>query len=336
MEGCQHNTMDVEYYGPNPQMGIWYLGALRACEEMARYLGEDDFARTCRGLFERGRQWIDTNLFNDEYYEHQVWPPESDAAIAPGLRHESMGSRDLVNPHLQLGAGCLVDQLVGQYTAHVCGLGYLVDQHNVETTLRSLMKYNYKETLFGHFNHMRTYALNDEAALLMATYPRGRRPARPFPYFNEVMTGFEYAAAVHMLYEGQVDDGLKCISAIRARYDGLRRNPFDEAECGHHYARAMASWAAVLALTGFRYSGVEQAMTFGSVNAPSTVFWSNGSAWGTCKRTPKDGGTTVEIEVLHGSLGLRRLALDGVGVLDLESPIRLGAGENRILEVPRA
>ena len=33
MEGVQHNTMDVEYYGPNPQMTIWYLGALRAMEE---------------------------------------------------------------------------------------------------------------------------------------------------------------------------------------------------------------------------------------------------------------------------------------------------------------
>ena len=333
MEGCQHNTMDVEYYGPNPQMGIWYLGALRACEEMARYLGEQEFAQTCSRLFERGRDWIDTNLFNGEYYEHQIWPPASEEAIAPGLRHESMGSRDLVDPHLQLGAGCLVDQLVGQYTAHVCGLGYLVDQRHVETTLRSLMKYNYKDTLFGHFNHLRTFALNDEAALLMATYPRGRRPARPFPYFNEVMTGFEYAAAVHMLYEGQVNEGLKCIGSIRARYDGLRRNPFDEAECGHHYARAMASWAAVLALTGFHYSGVTQTLTFGGVDATSHVFWSNGSAWGTCKRTPTDGTMAVELKVLHGSLDLRRLAIDGTGMLELEQPLRLNAGDLKVFEV---
>ena len=71
------------------------------------------------------------------------------------------------------------------------------------------------------------------------------------------MTGFEYTAAVGMLYEGQTR-GLKCIAAIRDRYDGRKRNPFDEAECGHHYARAMATWAAVLALTGFRYSGVDK------------------------------------------------------------------------------
>jgi hypothetical protein len=50
---------------------------------------------------------------------------------------------------------------------------------------------------------------------------------------------------------------LEIIMAIRARYDGLKRNPFNEAECGHHYARAMASWAAILALSGFEYSAVE-------------------------------------------------------------------------------
>jgi non-lysosomal glucosylceramidase len=30
MEGAQHNTYDVEFYGPNPQCGIYYLAGLRA------------------------------------------------------------------------------------------------------------------------------------------------------------------------------------------------------------------------------------------------------------------------------------------------------------------
>ena len=76
---------------------------------------------------------------------------------------------------------------------------------------------------------MRSYALGDEAALLMASYPHGR-PANPFPYFTEVMTGFEYAAAIGMLYEGQTAAGLRCIQNIRDRYDGRKRSPFDEAE----------------------------------------------------------------------------------------------------------
>ena len=327
MEGCQHNTMDVEYYGPNPQMGIWYLGALRAGEEMAWHLGDIDFADTCRDLFARGSRWIESHLFNGEYYEHQIRPPSSDAAIAPGLRHASMGARDLSDPELQLGAGCLVDQLVGQFVAHVCGLGYLLKPEQVQTTLRSIMRYNFRDNLFGHFNHLRSFALADESALLMASYPRGRRPKRPFPYFNEVMTGFEYTAAIGMLYEDQRDEGLRCIEAIRARYDGRRRSPFNEAECGHHYARAMASWAAVLALSGFHYSAPAQHMTF-AADAFAQVFWSNGSAWGTCHQGRTERDHVVTVEVLHGSLPLRRLTLMGAGDTVLDQPRTIKEGES--------
>ena len=327
MEGCQHNTMDVEYYGPNPQMGTWYLGALRAGEEIARHLGEEDFAGECRRLFESGRRWIDEHLFNGEYYEHEIRPPAGPAAIAKGLR-SSMGTHDLAEPDLQLGAGCLVDQLVGQYMAHVCGLGYLLKPAHIRKTLRSILRHNFRRGFGGHFNHNRSFVLNDEEGLLMATYPRGRRPRQPFPYETEVMTGFEYTAAVGMLQEGQIDAGLRCIRAIRARYDGRKRNPFDEAECGHHYARAMASWAAVLALTGFRYSAVEQALQFAATDGASTFFWSTGRAWGTFSQRPGRRGIRCELRVLHGRLPLRGLTLPGAGSIEFDRPrtIRPGRG----------
>ncbi|MHC5034132.1 MAG: GH116 family glycosyl-hydrolase [Planctomycetota bacterium] len=333
MEGCQHNTMDVEYLGPNPQMGVWYLGALRAAEEMARYVGEDDFATQCRDLFQQGSAWLDANLFNGEYYEHEIRPARP-KDIAKGLSHQRLCGRRPVRPDFQLGAGCLVDQLVGQCMAHVCGLGYLLKRRNVRTTLRSIMEHNFKKDLYGHFNHMRSFALNDEAALLMSTYPRGRRPERPFPYFTEVMTGFEYTAAVHMLYEGQIANGLKCIRAVRARYDGRKRSPFNEAECGHHYARAMASWAAVLALTGFHYSGVDCSIEFAATRAASTVFWSNGYAWGTCRQKPAKGGVEVELKVLYGSLRLKRLTIAGVGSLKLARPRTVRRGRAARFLVP--
>ncbi|HUS91742.1 MAG TPA: GH116 family glycosyl-hydrolase [Phycisphaerae bacterium] len=327
MEGCQHNTMDVEYYGPNPQMGLWYLGALRACEEMARHLGEDDFAATCRGLFERGRRWLDEHLFNGEYYEHEVRPPAGPDAIAPGLRTH-MGAKDLAAPELQLGPGCLVDQLVGQFMAHVCGLGHLVRPDHVRKTLASICRHNLRRGFFEHFNHNRSFVMNDEAGLLMATYPRGRRPTQPFPYETEVMTGFEYAAAVGMLQEGMIDRGLECIRAIRDRYDGRKRNPFDEAECGHHYARAMASWAAVLTLTGFRFSGVEGAMEFAATAGPGRFFWSTGRAWGTFTQRPTRRGVRAELTVLHGTLHLRRLTLAGAGTVEFPRPRAVGAGRS--------
>ena len=332
MEGCQHNTMDVEYYGPNPQMEGWYLGALRACEEMARYLGEANFAATCRDLFERGRAWTDAHLFNGEYYEHEVRPPASDDSVAQGLR-VGMGAANLTEPAFQLGAGCLVDQLVGQFMAHVCGLGYLLDPRHVQTTLRSILKHNWRSNFHGHFNNMRSFVLGDESALLMGTYPKGRRPKQPFPYTTEVMTGFEYTAAIGMLYEGQTKNGLKCISAIRDRYDGRKRSPFDEAECGHHYARAMASWAALLALTGFHYSGVTQTMTFAASDTPVTWFWSNGSAWGTCAQMPGKDGIAVEVAVLFGALKLKTLALAGAGEVVLKASRTLTAGKKLTLRV---
>jgi len=312
MEGCQHNTMDVEYFGPNPEMETWYLGALRAAEEMARAVGEEAFAAECRGLFERGRAWTDAYLFNGEYYEHEVQPVKDAAQVHPGLL-VGMGARDLRKPDFQLGPGCLLDQLVGQYMAHVCGLGYLLDEAKVKTTLRSIRKYNRLEDFHGHFNCMRTYVLGDERALLVASYPR-ERPAHPFPYFSEAWTGLEYTAAAGMIYEGQVEEGLEVIRDVRARYDGRKRNPFNEPECGHHYARAMASWAAVPALSGFHFSGVEQRMRMAA--REGRWFWSNGYAWGICQVRRTGEEWAVSLEVLGGEVALMGFTLAGAGEAD--------------------
>ncbi len=311
--------MDVEYYGPNPQMGTWYLAALRATEEMARYRGEQEFADRCRHLFESGRDYLDSTLFNGDYYEHHIQPPRNAEAIAAGLRAPGLGPVNLDEPELQLGAACLVDQLVGQYLAQVCGLGSMVAPDNARTTLESIYRYNFKEDLHGHFNHLRTFALADEPAVLMATYPRGRRPERPFPYCNEVMTGFEYTAAVGMMYEGLTAQGVRIVEAIRSRYDGERRSPFDEAECGHHYARAMASWAAILALTGFHYSAVSREMTVAAAAVPTRWFFSTGNGWGTITQEPAGETTRVDIDVLGGSVDLAVLTLTGYGSSPVET-----------------
>ena len=313
MEGSQHNTMDVEYYGPNPQMGFWYLGALRATEEMASYLGEKDFAKTCKALYENGSAWMDENLFNGEYYIQQIVPPMHLDSIADGLIRVK---RRLVadDPQYQLGEGCLVDQLVGQVMAHILDLGYLANKDNILKTNKSILKYNYRESLMKHPNFMRSYAYGNESALLMADYP-GERPKQPFPYFTEVMTGFEHTAAVEMLYEGLTEEGLKTIQDIRNRYDGRKRNPFDEAEYGHHYARSMMAWGGVLATSGFHYSGVEKSMRFTS--RPGTYFWSNGHSWGTCEVKDKAAALTV----LFGEVELDSFSLEGVGTQNLKGKL---------------
>jgi uncharacterized protein (DUF608 family) len=295
MEGSQHNTMDVNYFGPNPQMGFWYMGALRAAEQMALAMKDRDFAKKCRTLFEQGSSWMDEHLFNGEYYEHKITDPNT-------FEYLDLQNPDVEIPRFQLGPGCLVDQLVGQYMAHICGLGYLGKRENIRTTLASIMKYNYVEDFSRHFNNMRSYVLGNESGLLMASWPKGRLEV-PFPYFAEVMTGFEYSAAAGMIYEGMEADALKCIRAIRDRHDGARRNPFSEPECGHHYARSMASWATLIALSGFHYSGIDRVMTLTS--RPGTYFWSNGYAWGACR---VEAGS-VELQVLKGALSLNTFRL---------------------------
>jgi uncharacterized protein (DUF608 family) len=308
MEGSQHNTMDVEYFGPNPQMGFWYLGALRASEEMANYLGDNTFAKTCKNLYSQGSKWMDDNLFNGEYYEQHIQPPMSANNVAPSLIGATSGknSIDLTSPDFQLGKGVLVDQLVGQVFSHIVGLGYLGKEENIKKTMHSIMKYNYVEDMASHANFHRSYALGDESALLMAAYPN-IRPKKPFPYFTEVMTGFEYTAAIGMLQEGQTEDGLLCIRNIRDRYDGKKRSPFDEAEAGHHYARSMMAWAGILATTGFHYSAVEKSITFTAT--PGTYFWSNGYSYGNCVVKNK----VAELTVIYGELELKHFTLKGVG-----------------------
>ena len=255
------------------------------------------FAKKCRDLFEKGSEWTDANLFNGEYYEHKITDPNTFEFI-------DIDDPSAKIPDYQLGRGCLVDQLVGQYMAHICGLGYLGNPDNIKTTLKSVMKYNFVRNVGTYFNNTRAFAMGDESALLMASWPHGRLEV-PFPYFRECMTGFEYSTAVGMLYEGLMDDGLECIKAVRDRYDGAKRNPFNEPECGWHYARSMASWAAIIALSDFHYSGVNKTMSFTSV--PGRYFWSNGYAYGTCEVSEN----SVKLEVLKGSLDLETLRLAG-------------------------
>jgi len=308
-EGVQHNTYDVEFYGPNPLCGIWYLGALRAGEEMARAVGDPDSAREYRRLFENGRKWFDTNLFNGEYYIQKVVGREADR-IPAALRIGS-GAANPAAPDYQMGEACLVDQLLGQYMAHVVGLGYLLDEGHVRQTLKSIFRYNYRANLSEHESVQRTYALNDEGGVLVATYPLGKRPEIPFPYFGEVWTGLEYQLAAHLIFEGMLKEGLTVVETARRRYDGERRNPWDEEECGHHYARPMASWAVLLAASGFRYSAVERVLSLmPPVRRQSfRSFWSIPAGWGSFAHSLSVRNQRAEVEVVEGAMPVARLVL---------------------------
>jgi hypothetical protein len=226
-----------------------------------------------------------------------------------------MGAANPEKPDYQMGEACLLDQLLGQYMAHVAGLGYLLDEEHVHKALKSVLHYNYIPDLSEHECVQRTYALNDEGGVLVASYPRGKRPEIPFPYFAETWTGEEYQFAAHLAFEGMTAEAQAVVESARLRHDGERRNPWNEPECGYHYARAMSAWALIIALSGFHYSGVDRRLTLTPrVRAENfRCFWSVPSGWGRFSQTMTPTSHAVEVEALEGSMAVARLAFAGNG-----------------------
>ncbi|HSF14736.1 MAG TPA: GH116 family glycosyl-hydrolase [Vicinamibacteria bacterium] len=292
MEGVQHNTYDIEFRGPNPMMGAIYLTALRCASVMARAVGDESAATRYRDLEQNGRRLLDEETWNGEFYVQAF----------ERAREEKY----------QVGAGCLSDQMLGQWMAHVVGMGYVLPEEHVRSAIRSVHRYNFKETLHDHSNPQRIFALGDEAGLLLCTWPRGSRPLLPFVYSDEVWTGIEYQVAAHLIYEGMVDEGLRIVRAVRSRYDGERRNPWNEVECGNHYARALASWSLLLALSGFRYSGPERAIAFSPKieQRRFVTFWSAGPGWGIYEQERSQTAIDACLRYLYGdSLTLEQVSI---------------------------
>lgn len=283
MEGIQHNTYDIEFHGPNPMMGAIYLAALRAAEQMALAVPDGEAAETCRKLYESGRERLNRETWNGEFYI-QVF----DRAV---------------EEKYQLGEGCLSDQLLGQWMAHVVDLGHVLPPGRVKSAIGAVYKYNFRQTLASHYNPQRIYALNDEAGLLLCSWPNGNRPKLPFVYSDEVWTGIEYQVAAHLIYEGYVNEALNIVRGVRNRYDGERRNPWNEVECGHHYARAMASWSLLLALSGFHYSGPDKRIAFNPATNERefACFWSAGPGWGVYRQELSSSRCEAEIRMLYGT-----------------------------------
>lgn len=293
IEGEQHNTYDIEFYGPNSFTSSFYLGALLAGAKMAEAMAEKEKAQEYQGLLAKGVAKFDELLWNGEYYIQKY--------------------DQVMEKKYQYGEGCLADQLLGQWLAMVAGLGRFLPQEKIEKALLSIYKYNFLPDFSELSNCQRTYALQDEKGLLLCSWPRGGRPPLPFVYSDEVWTGIEYQVASHLIYEGQIEAGLSIVKAVRDRYDGRRRNPWDEVECGHHYARAMSSWALLLALTGFTYSGVEQKIGFAPLiyQEEFRTFWSSGAAWGNYEqKLIHEKQLVAELYLAQGELNLKEFSLE--------------------------
>ncbi|MGD0538107.1 MAG: GH116 family glycosyl-hydrolase [Verrucomicrobiota bacterium] len=296
VDGPQHNTLDADWFGHVAWLSGLYLAALRAGEEMATEMGDTAFARQCRDLWDRGRHTFDRELFNGEYY-YQLGDP---------AHAKTVGSYD----------GCEIDQVFGQSWAWQVGLGRILDEAQVKTALRSLWRCNFTPDV-GPYRAAnkpgRWYAMPGEAGLLMCSWPRGdaKRVSEGFDfYFNECMNGFEYQVAWHMIAEGMVQEGLAINRSVHDRYHAAKRNPWNEVECGDHYARSMASYGVFLAACGYEYHGPKGHLGFAPRLTPEDFrcAFTTAEGWGAFHQKLGTQGGQFDIQLKWGRLRLRTLS----------------------------
>ena len=242
-----HNTYDIEFWGADIMCTSFYLGALKAGAAMADHFGESELSARWLGIYEKGKAYAETELYNGEYFIQKVQWKGIKATLH--TKHEPASTRELLEvegPKYQYGIGCLSDGILGAWLSRIAGLGDILDPEKITSHLMSIYKYNLKASLADHSNPQRPgYAVGDEGGLLLCSWPDGGKPSLPFVYSDEVWTGIEHQVASHLMLMGKVDEALEIEKICRARYDGKSRNPFSEIECGHWYARAMASYALI-------------------------------------------------------------------------------------------
>lgn len=284
--GELHNTYDIEFHGAEPLANGLFVAALRAGARMASHLGETQRATAWLGRAEHAAAAMDELLWNGEYYRQVI---------------------DDVDAHrYQYGEGVLSDQLLGQFHAYVNGLGEILPRGRVRSALQAIVRHNFRDDLTEQESTQRVYALNDEGGLLLASWPDGGRPVIPFVYSDEVWTGVEHQIAASLAFAGLADDALRIERALRARYDGDVRNPWNEIECGNHYARSLASWGLLLAFSGAQWDAPTRTLAFDPVH-DGTYLFTTGTAWGRVEIA----GDRLILHVDGGELDVDRLLLRG-------------------------
>lgn len=363
LRGRQHHTLDMELFGPSAWLGGFYLGALKAGAGIAEALGDPDAARY-RTIFESGKAWVDTRLFNGRYYIHKLdvsdrsaieeFADASRSIIVPGSVMDMYWSEEHQEAKYQIGEGCLIDQVLAQWHATLYGLGEIFDPEKFKSALDSILQHNFIAPISDAYNPCRVFCVDGEAGTVICIWPEGaRKPAIPVVYSQETFHGCEYAFAGQLVQVGRIDDAFRVVAAVRERYDGDKRNPWNEMECGSNYARSLASYALLPALSGFTCDVGKGLLGFAPHRAPDepvSFLWSHGTAWGVYR----EDTDRAAIEILGGRLHLAELRLDtiagrvvraqidgrpvaatrqGKDTLAFASPLTMAAGQTLTLDL---
>ena len=287
LEGRQHHTLDMELFGPSSWLQGFYLLALDCGAQMAESLGLWEKAKKYREVYEKGKKWTNENLFNGRYFYQNI-NLNSKSILDAYPETESYWNDEAKEIKYQIGNGCIIDQMLSDWHAHLIGQAGVFDEEKKKIALKSLYENNYKGSMREITNMWRNFSLNDEGGAIICSYPNGvTAPSIPIPYCEETMTGFEYALAGLLIAEGFVTEGESIVKSIRHRYDGEKRNPWNEIECGSNYARSMASFALMIIYSGFSYDMTARHIGFAPIKN-GRYLWSVGNTWGVVSLTETD------------------------------------------------
>jgi uncharacterized protein (DUF608 family) len=319
IEDNQHNTYDIDFVGPNTFVGALYLAALEAAARMAEMQEDKDFATKCRAIAAKGSKWTVDHLWNGEYFTQEIPKGKPDK--------------------FQYGDGCLADQLFGQNWANQLDLGAVYPADKVRTALKSIYRYNWAPDVAAQnkaYPPQRWFARPGDAGLFTCTWPKGGRMSEPVLYRDEIWTGIEYQVAAHLFHEGMIREGLSIIRGIHDRYDGKRHNPWNEVECGDHYARALSSWGCLTELAGFTYSGPAGRLGFTPRWQPEyfKCFFSAAEGWGSLRQKRREKEQENQIQMRHGRLSLRQVVVEAPDTAKVvQSKLAVG---DKVVEAKRA
>ncbi len=302
LAGAQHNTLDEPWFGQVHWLINLYHAALKASAVMARQMGQPAVALRYERIVAKGAPEMVNLLWNEEFghFIHKPGPGED----------EKHGSTN----------GCHIDQVFGEFWLRNLGLDRVLPEDKIRRALESLWTFNFSPNV-GDFRKVMTdgrwYAVEGNAGLVMCSFPHGKVEPKSGKknyagYLNECMTGFEWQVAAHMIWEGLVEKGLAIGKAIYDRYLPKDRNPYNEIECSDHYARAMASYSAFMAVCGYRYDGPEGKLAFGPRMQQDNfrAAFTTAEGWGRFSQAVQGGRQENAIELRYGKLHLKQLALD--------------------------
>ncbi len=308
IEGFQYHTLDRPWYGKISWISTLYNAALQVGVALGNEKGDKNFAKKCRSIAKLGYKNIPEELFNGEFFFNEL------------------DQEHLDSPNTYKGSH--IDQMLGQSWTQQVGLPRIIPKKETNKALVSIYKYHYQEDVGKYLDtatikNVRFYALPGESGTIMTTFPKGGADEAAgkvkhdwdkltVGYFSESMTGFTYQAASHMISEGLVDEGMTMIKAIHDRYAPEKRNPYNEIEFGNHYTRAMSSFGAFIAASGFTIHEPNGHIGFSPKLNPRNYksAFITGSAWGTFAQKVEKEVQMASLVLAYGKLRLQRISLD--------------------------